>query len=275
MKDVAVVKIDHFGEGGGPEPQERRDHTHRCNRFSSHRLSRLGAIISHMDRHNLIALLLSFGFLLGTLLIAELSHRRWGTSRFFGRKLVLIGIGMWSVATVRIFTSWKWGILPPLTMAALYYASYRYDLFQAVEDDKRVNLGLVFFPLSFALLLGWLWRPGSPEDASYIAVAGLMATTWGDTAAALVGSHFGTRRYRFSGHPRTMEGTLALFLAASAAIAPVLAIAGRMDWHQSVAFALIGGTVAACVEIVSVYGSDNLSVPCAVSLALYWLSLFT
>ena len=228
-----------------------------------------------MDRHNLIALLLSFGFLLGTLLVAELSHRLWGASRFVGRKFVLIGIGMWSVVIVRIFTSWRWGIVPPLTMAALYYASYRYDLFQAVEDDERVNLGLVFFPLSIALLLGWLWRPGSPDDAGYVAVAALMATTWGDTAAALVGRHFGTRRYRFAGHPRTMEGTLALFLVASAVIAPVLAIAGGMDWHQSMAFALIAGTAAACVEIVSVYGSDNLTVPCAVALVLQSLGFFS
>jgi phytol kinase len=225
-----------------------------------------------MDRHNFIALLASFGFLLGTLLAAELGRGLLGTSRLFGRKLVIVGIGTWSTAAVRVFTSWQWGIMPLLTMTALYYASYRYDLFQAVEDDERVNLGLVFFPLSVALLLGWLWRPGSPNDAGYIAVAGSMATTWGDTAAAVVGRHFGTRRYRFSGHPRSMEGTLALFLVASAAVAPVMAIFGGMDWHQSVAFALIAGTIAACVEIVSVYGSDNLTVPCAVALTLYALS---
>ncbi|HEX9726777.1 MAG TPA: hypothetical protein VGC53_21045 [Vicinamibacteria bacterium] len=228
-----------------------------------------------MDRHNLLALLASFGFLLGTLMAVEISHRLWHTSRFFGRKLVLIGIGLWSVVTLRIFISWKLGIVPSLTMAALYYASYRYELFQAVEDDEQVNLGLVFFPLSVALLLGWLWRPGSSEDAGYIAVAGLMATTWGDTAAAIVGKRFGTRRYRFFGHPRTMEGTLTLFLAASAGMAPVLALAGGMDWHQSVAFALIAGTVAASVEIVSLYGSDNLTVPCATALTLFVLSWFS
>jgi phytol kinase len=228
-----------------------------------------------MDRHNLLALVASFGFLLGTLVAAEIGHRLWRTSRFFGRKLVLIGIGMGSLATLRIFTSWKWGLVPPLTMAALYYASYRYELFQAVEDDERVNLGLVFFPLTVALLLGWLWRPGSSEDAGYIAVAGLMATTWGDTAAALVGKLFGTRRYRFFGHPRTMEGTLTLFLAASTGMAPVLALVGGMDWHQSVAFALIAGTVAACVGIVSLYGSDNLTVPCAAAVTLYVLRLLS
>jgi len=222
-----------------------------------------------MDRGNLSALLVSFGLLLGALLVAEASHRWWGTSRFLGRKLVLIAMGVWSVVATLLFTSWRWGLVPPIAMAALYYASYRYVLFPAVEDDERVNLGLFFFPLSLVLLLGWLWRPGTQDDAGYIALAGAMATTWGDTAAALVGRRIGTRRYRFCGHPRTMEGTLAFFLVASAAVAPALVFAGRMDWHQSVAFALIAGTVAACVEIVSVYGSDNLTVPVAVAVTLY------
>jgi len=228
-----------------------------------------------MDRHNLHALLASFGFLLGSLAAAEIGHRAFHASRLMGRSLALIGIGMGTLITLPMFSSWRWGLVPPLTMAVLYYLSYRYELFPAVEDDERVNLGLVFFPLSVALLLGWLWRPGSPDDMSYLATAGLMATTWGDTAAAWVGRHFGTRRYRFFGHPRTMEGTLTLFLGASAGMAPVLALAGHMDWHQSVAFALIAGTVAACIEIVSLYGSDNLTVPCAAALTLYALSLFS
>jgi phytol kinase len=225
-----------------------------------------------MDRQNLSALLVSYGYLLGLLLVAEVSRRRLAVSGFVTRKAVLIGTGMWSIATVRLFTSWKWGVVPLVTMALLYYLSYRYDIFAAVEDTERVNVGMVFFPLSCALLLGLFWRPGSVEDAGYIAVAGLMATTWGDTAAAIIGRRYGTRRYRFFGHRRTTEGTLALFFASGAAMAPVLALMGGMDWHQSVAFALIAGTVAALVEIVSLYGSDNLSVPIAAALTLHLLS---
>ena len=41
------------------------------------------------------------------------------------------------------------------------------------------------------------------------------------------------------------------------------------------AHALIAGTVAASVEIVSVYGSDNLTVPCAVALTLHSLGFFS
>jgi dolichol kinase len=69
-----------------------------------------------------------------------------------------------------------------------------------------------------------------------------------------------------------MEGTLALFLVSSAAQAPALAAMGGLDWHQATAFALIAGTVAASVETVSVYGTDNATVPISAALTLVALS---
>ncbi|MEE9263028.1 MAG: phosphatidate cytidylyltransferase, partial [Vicinamibacteria bacterium] len=126
--------------------------------------------------------------------------------------------------------------------------------------------------IAIALLLGLFWRPGSPQDAGYVGVAALMATTWGDTAAALIGRRYGTRRYRMLGHRRTMEGTLALFFVSGVAMAPVLAVMGGIDWHQSVAFALIAATIVSLIEIVSFYGSDNLTIPLAAALTLSLLT---
>jgi dolichol kinase len=72
-----------------------------------------------------------------------------------------------------------------------------------------------------------------------------------------------------------MEGTLTLFLVASASMAPVLRLVGGLDWHQAVAFALIAGTVAASVETISVYGSDNATVPFSVAATLLLLTAAT
>jgi phytol kinase len=225
-----------------------------------------------LDLRTLTALGLSYAYFLGLLFAAEATHRLIGGRAFFTRKAVLIGIAVWSLATVRIFDSWQWSILPPLTLAVLNYFSYRYQIMSSIEDTERVNLGAAFLPLSFGLLFAWLWRPGCLEDLGYIAVASLMAWAAGDTLAAIIGRRFGTRRYRFFGHRRTMEGTLALFLASSAAGVPILVTMGGMDWHQAVAFALIAGTLAALVEIVSLYGSDNLSVPLITAATLYLLT---
>lgn len=104
-----------------------------------------------------------------------------------------------------------------------------------------------------------------------VAVAAILAMACGDGAAALVGRRLGTRKYRVLGHARTMEGTLALFVGASLAGAPVLALMGGLDWHQAVAFSLIAATVAASVEAISPYGADNLTVPMAVAATLVLL----
>ena len=127
-------------------------------------------------------------------------------------------------------------------------------------------MGSVLAPLSLALLIA-LFGPSSP----HIAGAGAAAML-GDGAAALLGRRRGTRRYHFFGHPRTMEGTLAFFLVASAAIAPVLGLLGGLDWHQAVAFALITATVAASVETISVHGMDNATVPLSVAATLLLLT---
>ncbi len=225
-----------------------------------------------MESQDFTALLVSGAYFLGLLLAAVLAHRYLGVKSLFTRKLVIVGTGMWSIVTVRLFSSWEWAIVPPLTLTLLFYLSYRYDLVEAIEDSERVNMGLVFFPVAIALLLGLFWRPGSPQDAGYVGVAALMAATWGDTAAALIGRLYGTRRYRMLGHRRTMEGTLALFLVSGVTMAPVLAVMGAMDWHQSVAFALIAATVVSLIEIVSFYGSDNLTIPLAAALTLSLLT---
>ncbi len=225
-----------------------------------------------MESQDFTALLVSCAYLLGLVLAAVAAHRYLGVKSLFTRKLVIVGTGMWSIAAVRLFSSWEWAIVPPLTLALLFYLSYRYDLVEAIEDSERVNMGLVFFPVAIALLLGLFWRPGSPQDAGYVGVAALMAATWGDTAAALIGRRYGTRRYRMLGHRRTMEGTLALFFVSGVAMAPVLAVMGAIDWHQSVAFALIAATVVSLIEIVSFYGSDNLTIPLAAALTLSLLT---
>jgi phytol kinase len=205
-------------------------------------------------------------YFVALLAAAEAARRLGRVSPDVTRKIVLAGIGVWSAATVHLFEDPLPAALPFLVVAFVLYLSFRYEILKSVEDGGA-GIGSVLAPLSAAALIAW-FLPRSPE----IAVAGSLAMALGDSAAALIGRRWGTRRYRILGHPRTMEGTLALFLVSSAAQAPALAAIGGLDWHQAVAFALIAGTVAASVETISVYGTDNFTVPFAAALTLVVLS---
>lgn len=223
-----------------------------------------------MDQ-NIKALLLSYAYVLVVLVGAEAIRRGTGAGGDFTRKAVHIGVGMWSVPTLYLYTDWRWGIVPPLTFIVVNYISFRFNLMPAMDDASGNNMGTVFFPISFAALLAWLWRPGDPEDLGFVAVAGLMAMTWGDAMASILGKRFGTRQYRIWGHARTMEGSLALFAFATASMTPVLTAIGQMDLHQALAYAMVAATVAAGFEACSLYGTDNLSVPVSAAGTLYLL----
>jgi phytol kinase len=203
------------------------------------------------------------------LLTLEWFRRHLRVSADITRKLFLMGTGSYALVSVFRVNDATTAALPFIALAGLMYLSFRFEIFDAVEDDGA-SLGSVLMPLSCALLLWWFWG-----ERAHIAVAGIFAVGFGDSFAALVGKRLGTRKYRTLGHSRSMEGTLALFLVSGIAMALVLMSVGGLDVHQATAFALISATVAASVESVSVYGTDNLTVPLATAGTLATLIRFS
>ena len=199
--------------------------------------------------------------------LGEIARRRIGIPPDITRKGVLAALAVWALATVSQSPE-RSASTAFLVLAGALYLSFRFEILAAIEDEGP-TLGSVLAPLSLGLLLALLGT-GSPHIAGAAALAMV-----GDGAAALVGRRRGTRKYHLFGHSRTMEGTLALFLVASASMAPVLGLLGGLDWHQAVAFALIAGTVAAAVETISIHGSDNATVPLSVAATLLLLTRAT
>ena len=216
------------------------------------------------------ALLVSYGYVGMLGLGAELLRRRGMASADTARKIIHAGIGLWVVPTVFVFSDWRVAIVPPLTFVAVNYAIHRFRLAPALDDDPT-NLGTVFFPISFTALLAIFFRPGTPDDLAFVAVAGLLTMALGDAAAAVFGKRYGTRRYTILGHSRTMEGSMAMFLVTGVTIAVVLNTMVGYSWHPAVAFGLVTGTAAAGIEAVCPFGSDNLFVPLGTAAILWTL----
>jgi phytol kinase len=199
------------------------------------------------------------------LALAEIARRKGGIAPDITRKGVLAALAVWALLAASALLDPGATAAAFLGLAGLLYLSFRFEILQAIESEGPTP-GSVLAPLSLALLLALLGT-GSPHVAGAASLSMI-----GDGAASLVGRRRGTRKYHLFGHSRTMEGTLTLFLVASASMAPVLGLLGGLDWHQAVAFALIAGTVAASVETISVYGSDNAAVPLSVAATLLMLT---
>ena len=218
-----------------------------------------------MTGADLRALLLSFTYVLTVLLFFD-SLRRRGVSVALTRKSVHVAVGMWIFPTLWLFDSWWWALLPPVVFAVLNALSLRFRFFGAIEVAER-SLGTVLFPLSFAGLLALFWPAGRPE----VAAAGVMAMTWGDAMASLIGQAYGQRSYTRWGQRKTWLGSLACFSWTLLAITITLRASGKVDPLAALLSAAAAGLAATVAEALAPKGTDNLLVPFAAAGTVYLL----
>ena len=163
-----------------------------------------------MSNSDFIGLAASYSYATTLLVVGELLRRMYGHKQDLTRKIIHIGAGMWVFGVLVLFDHWEIGILPFATFIFFNYLFYRYRVFGAMDAESN-SPGTVYFAISVTLLFGLLWRPDSPVDRVPIAVAGVMAMTWGDALAALIGKRIGQHRYRVGQSERSWEGSAAMF----------------------------------------------------------------
>jgi phytol kinase len=231
-----------------------------------------------MTNNNFIGLAASYAYATGLLVLGEGLRRIFGFQPDLTRKVIHIGAGMWVFGILWLFNNWKIGIIPFATFIGLNYLFYRYRFIGAMDSEDS-SPGTIYFAVSVTLLFGLLWRPDGPVDNVPIAVAGVMAMTWGDALAALIGKRFGKHKYQVGNSVRSWEGSAAMFVASTVAMFLVLlllpssslsllATPHSIEWSFLVA--VISAIFATLAEAVSPHGTDNLSVP-LVAAGVVWI----
>ncbi|MCC5656079.1 phosphatidate cytidylyltransferase [Nostoc sp. XA010] len=228
--------------------------------------------------NDFIGLAISYVYAIGLLVIGEGLRRLFGVKPDLTRKVIHIGAGMWVFGALLLFNHWEIGIIPFASFIGLNYLFYRYRIIGAM-DTQDSSPGTVYFAISVTLLFGLLWRPDGPVDSVAIAVAGIMAMTWGDALAALIGRRFGQHKYQVGNSVRSWEGSAAMFVVSTVVIFLVLLLLPGSSLSPlgkpfSLAWALltavITATFATLAEAVSPHGTDNLSVP-LVAAGVVWV----
>ncbi|HNT78331.1 MAG TPA: phosphatidate cytidylyltransferase [Anaerolineae bacterium] len=232
-----------------------------------------------MTSNDIVGLIASYIYAFGLLFVVEGigKWRKW--PQFLTRKLIHIGAGMWIWGILALFDHWTFGVIPFATFIILNYVFYRQQTFKAMDDEKATP-GTVYFAISITILFALLWRTGGVADRVPVAAAAVMAMTWGDGVASIVGKRWGKHPYTVFGHTRTWEGTaamaicafigigLTLWLLSASALSPNSA---PVSFGRALSMAVIGTIVATAAESVSPAGTDNLSVPLLTGLVLYFV----
>ena len=227
-----------------------------------------------MTRGDIAGLILSYVYAFGLLVVVEAAGRRFEWAQHFTRKIIHIGAGMWVWGILYFFDHWYYGLIPFATFIVLNYVFYRRQTFQQM-DTSESSPGTVYFAFSITALFGLLWRTGvKVADHVPIAAAAVMAMTWGDALAHIIGRRFGRHTYTLFGHTRSWEGTAAMVLAGYAAmfltlwLLPGSSLSPVLGAGSAAIMSLFTALVAAVSEGVSPAGLDNLSVPLTAALSL-------
>ncbi|MGD2040864.1 MAG: phosphatidate cytidylyltransferase [Anaerolineae bacterium] len=214
------------------------------------------------------ALIVSYAYVFSVIGVAELLRRLGKRPQEFTRKFIHIGVGMWVVGTVFLFETWYLALIPPISFIVINALSYWRGTFQAMEGGDRGNLGTVYFPLSFAVLIYCFW------SQPVLMVASLMPLTWGDAMAGLVGQRYGHYRYTIAGRSRSVEGSVAMlfwsWITTSLAlfIMPYLLGKPLINWLLALIYGGAIAVVCTLVEALTPWGLDNLTIPAATWLLL-------
>ena len=219
-----------------------------------------------------LALLISFIYVFIVLGVAEGLRKAFHLEAEFTRKVVHIGVGMWSWGTLVLFQNKWFAIIPPAVFVLLNYISYRRGLFQAMELKDRTNLGTVYFPISFVAMILLFFSMNDPVKKSLFAAA-LMPMTWGDAFAAILGRTIGKHKYVLFKTMRSLEGTLAMLTLSFLSVWAALLVFWKPAQPASAVVAsgvvaLVTATLATAVEAFSPWGLDNLLVPAASAVGL-------
>jgi dolichol kinase len=230
-----------------------------------------------MSTQDWIGLGLSYAYAFSLLGLAEVIRRMRHYPQDFTRKVVHVGAGMWVFGVLGLFEHWYIGIIPFASFILLNYITYRYRLIGAVDDEDSTP-GTVYFALSITILFVLFWRTDSPNDMGYIAAGAVMAMTWGDAMASLIGRRWGKHRYTVRHDTRSWEGSAAMVIASTIAIFLTLLLLPGSSLAPSVAplgvgvgfiAALAAAVAAAVAEGISPRGTDNISVPLVAALVLF------
>lgn len=190
------------------------------------------------------------------ILVTEYMKRRYALPVGVTRKLVHIGTAMVAVAAPYFASMWEI-VVVALAFACIMMAGRFGNFFLSIHAVNRVTFGEVFLPLGVALT-AYFYLPQSMEAYQY----GVLIMGVSDALASLIGEQYGKHMVPFLPGRKTFEGVGAFYL--SALVLTFIFVPIQSSWI------LIIPAILTVVEVLSIYGLDNIILPI---LGAYLISL--
>lgn len=188
-------------------------------------------------------------------------------SQLLSRKILHIGVGNIIFFLPFFETRWVMAFIAAAPFIVLTFLISPYSPINLISktSSEGHGLGLVYYAISWTLLAFLFF-----QRLEVIAV-GIVAMSFGDGFASLVGIKYGKRIYNILGDQKSVEGSLAMFT--STIIVTALALLFFDSQPLYFLFIIPAALVGTFAESVTPKGLDNLTVSLSAALTYYFLVL--
>ncbi|MFO7792894.1 MAG: SEC59/DGK1/VTE5 family protein [Candidatus Saliniplasma sp.] len=188
-------------------------------------------------------------------------------SQLLSRKILHIGVGNIIFFLPLFDTMWVMAFIAAAPFIALTFLISPYSPINLISktSSEGHGLGLVYYAISWTLLAFLFF------DRLEIIAVGIVAMSFGDGFASLVGIKYGKRSYNILGDQKSIEGSVAMLTSTVL----VTALALLFFDSKPVYFILIipAAVVGTLAESITPKGLDNLTVSLSAALTYYFLVL--
>jgi len=240
---------------------------------------------------NLLILFLTFIYVLATILIPVQLKKRDKITKFQARKTVHLLAGL-AVLTTPYYTSPWWAVILAGSMTLLTLLSSKKssvkqlkDLYDSIGEEAEEKVGFLQGPFHYCLsitILITIFAIVAP-DQMYFPIAGILLMIISDTLASVIGKKYGKIKIKIPWvkTTRSLEGSLAFFISGFLLCLLAFTILGvtnpitqnHLTLEIALIYSLITSALATIVELISPSTWDDLTVPIATVVIVFFLTL--
>jgi uncharacterized protein (TIGR00297 family) len=219
---------------------------------------------NYIDSYSIIATIVAFLAIVALLFVSDFVQRRFRLSQRNIRKAIHIIVGLGICLSPLFFES----NLPVLVIALLFlfidWWALRTKRFNSIHPDSN-SLGTVFYPISIFILALIFWYT---DQWIFITASLLMIIP--DALAGLTGLRFANSFHNLLDEKKSLYGTATMFISSFILIIVASLFRNDLSIIAMLMLAFTVSLIATASELLSIRGSDNLSVPLLSGLFLYF-----
>lgn len=223
-----------------------------------------------MNSELLYSLFFATGFI-GLLAFTEFLYKRYNVPAEITRKIAHIISCLFSLVFLLVFQSYWYVIIVGGFFFLLLFIGKRFNIFKSIYSVKRKTSGSYLLPVSICMLFFISKESNNP----LLFILPLLTLGISDPLAAIFGILFQSKTRRIvllnRAYDKTFLGSSVFFISTffiSILVLPFFSFTGI----QLVLWALFLAAFAAFIEIISLNGTDNITVPLAICLVLYFMT---